>query len=262
MLKKFKEMKKVGLFSILTLLIFTLLSCSKGEKKIEKKFSNGEPEIVAYYKQNKKVYEEHFYENGKLRSEGDFNGKVRSGQWTFYFDDGKVFAKADFSKKKEGESWQIYKHEGDKLIGKSDKITAMSFSPEGTLVDITIKDPKDNKKEIYYRFFNSFKLRMQITLVGNMYQGQALSWHENGKINSEVFYVDGLEDSTYISYADNGQTMEKGQYKKGVKVGKWEHFNSEGKPLGVEIYDKDGTLLRETNTQGLRFSHRNNGKAE
>ena len=48
-------MKKVGLFSILTLLIFTLLSCSKGEKKIEKKFSNGEPEIVAYYKQNKKV---------------------------------------------------------------------------------------------------------------------------------------------------------------------------------------------------------------
>lgn len=255
-------MKKIRLYIIFVLSILVLFSCSKGEKRIIKKFANGEPELVAYYKEGKKVYQERYYENGKKRSEGDYNDSVRSGQWSFYFDSGKVFAKADFSKKKEGEKWRIYKDDGEELIGETDKITAMSFSPEGTLVDITIKNPEDNKKEIYYRFFNSFKLRMQVNLAGNMYQGQALSWHENGKLNSELYYKDGLEDSIYVSYADNGQTMERGEYKKGKKVGKWEHFNSEGKPLGIEIYDRDGTLLRETNTQGLRFSHRNNKKEE
>ena len=35
-----------------------------------------------------------------------------------------------------------------------------------------------------------------------------------------------------------------GQYNKGIKVGKWEYYLSDGSPSGIEIYDTDGTKLK------------------
>ncbi len=236
----------------LLVLVVCLLSCSKGEKKVLETFSDGSPKLVAYYKQGLKVYQERYYPNGKIRSKGAFNDSVATGEWSYYFDDGKLFAKADFTNKKEGEKWQIYGN-SEKIADKKDTILTMSFSPEGTLVDITIKK---NSREIYYRFYESFRPMMRYYLIGNIFQGQAISWHENGKINSEAYYVDGMRDSVYNVYADDGQVMTRGHYKKDVKVGKWEFFNSEGKPVGVEIYDNNGLLLKETNNMGLRFSHK------
>ncbi|MDO5760066.1 MAG: hypothetical protein Q4Q06_03475 [Bacteroidota bacterium] len=248
-------MKSLKLIVLSFVLLSLFVSCSKGEKKVLKTYSDGKPELVAYYKQGKKVYQERYYQNGKIRSKGPFNDTIATGEWKFYFDDGKMFAQADFTKLRSGEQWQIYNN-SEKIVDKTDSILTMSFSPEGTLVDISVKKDKNSNAAVYYRFFNSFRPMIRYNLVGNVFQGQALSWYENGNINSEAFYVDGMRDSTYVVYAENGQVMTRGKYKKDVKVGKWEFFNSEGKPLGVEIYDLDGTLLKESNTMGLKFSHR------
>ncbi|MBR1769489.1 MAG: hypothetical protein IJ748_03435 [Bacteroidales bacterium] len=241
-------MKKLFFCVFIAIFSVFLLSCSKGDKKIVSKYSDGTPQLVDYYKGGKRVFQERYYSDGKLRSKGPYADSVRTGEWKFFFDNGKIFAKADFSDKREGRMWQVYKESGEQLIDKTDKIISMSFSPEETLVDVTLQR---GGKEVFYRFFESFRLMVEQNLVGNVPQGRSLTWYENGKLNSEAYYRDGFEDSVHITYAETGQKMMIGHYKNGVKVGKWEFFNSEGKPMGTEIYDSDGKILKENENSGL-----------
>lgn len=247
-------MKSLKCIALLLGVVCLFACCSKGDKKILEAYPDGKPKVVAYYKEGKKIYQERYYPNGEIRSKGAFNDSIATGEWKFFFDNGKLFAKTDFSNKKEGENWQIYSP-SEQIINKTDSILAMSFSPEGTLVDINIKR---GNSEIYYRFFDSFHPMIRYNLVGNVFQGQAISWFENGKINSEAYYVDGMRDSTYVVYAENGQVTTRGKYNKDVKVGKWEFFNSKGEPVGIEIYDNNGLLLKESNNMGLKFVRKSN----
>ncbi|MBQ7985231.1 MAG: hypothetical protein IJ250_06310 [Bacteroidales bacterium] len=244
-------LKKVILI-ILTAAVFG--ACSKGEKRIVAKYDNGNPYIACFYKKQGgkeiRTYQEHYYPDGKIRAKGKCEGEKRKGVWKFYYQDGSEFARVDFSERKEGTSWQVRYDKDSLLVKKTDVLTSVAFSNEGTPVSLRIE--KDGQ-EIFYRFFNSFKLMERITIKGNVPQGEALSWYENGNINSVHYYVDGLQDSLYTVYSESGQKLLSGKYSKGVKVGKWEYFSSEGKPLGVEYYDSDGTILKERERPGLTY---------
>ncbi|MBQ9253360.1 MAG: hypothetical protein IJ180_01140 [Bacteroidales bacterium] len=245
-----KKAKQLTIIVIMILSTVFLSSCSKGEKRIVSKFSNDKPAIVHYIKNGKKVFEERFYPNGQMRSEGKWDGKNRTGVWKYYFDDGVVFAKVDFTDMKDGKDWQIWQGKNNKLVDKNDVINSMAFSNEGTLVTINIKK---GDGEVFYRFFNSFKLMERVYLKGNIPQGESMTWWENGNINSEAFYKDGMQDSTYTVYAENGQKIILGHYTKGVKTGKWEYFAQNGQPQGIEIYDMDGTKLKDDKNDGLIY---------
>ncbi len=246
------RLKKILFLCGISLICF---SCSKGDKKIVATYDDGKPFIVQYVKTKDgkeiKTYEEHYYENGHLRLEGKLENDRRSGVWKFYFDDGNLFAQADFSNTKEGKQWEIHYDKDSLLVKKTDQLLSIALSNEGTPVSLRIKR---DKSEIFYRFFNSFKPMERVSLKGNIPQGEAMSWYENGNINSIHYYVDGMQDSTYVVYAESGSKIVSGQFKKGVKVGKWEYFSSEGRPLGYDIFDVDGTKLIKEDNQGLKYS--------
>ncbi len=246
------KLKKILFLCGITLICF---ACSKGERKVVAKYDDGKPFIVEYVKnkdgKETRTYEEHYYQNGKKRLEGKIENNLRSGIWKFYYEDGNLFAKADFSNSKEGKQWEIYAEKDSLLVKKTDKLLSIALSNEGTPVSIRLKR---DKIEIFYRFFNSFKPMERVFLKGNIPQGEAMSWYENGSINSIHYYVDGMQDSIYTVYAENGQKIINGQFKKGTKVGKWEYFSSEGRPLGYDIYDMDGTKLSKVDNQGLKYS--------
>lgn len=237
-------MKKITKILTLIMLVLICFSCSKGKKVIIGRFDNGKPSIIYYMKtingKETKVYEEKYYPNDQLRSEGKCMGEKRLGVWKFYFDNGDLFAKADFSNSRDGSNWEIWKNKKERLVNQKDSIISLALSNEGTPVSIKVKQ---NGQEIFYRFFNSFKLMERWYLKGNIPQGEAMSWFEDGEINSIHYYKDGLQDSTYVVYSDSGQKIISGQYHKGLKVGKWEYFNSNGQPSGIEIYDVDGKQL-------------------
>ncbi len=229
-------------------------SCSKGEKKVVASYDNGKPFIVEYYKKHKgkdtKTYELHYYSNGKIRLEGKFKNNKKSGVWKYYFEDGTLFAQTDYTQMQEGSLWQVYLNKDSLLVDKNDKLLAIAFSDEQTPVSIRVKR---NEGEVFLRFFNSFKLMERVNLKGNIPHGQAMSWFEDGNLNSIHFYYDGHQDSTYVVYAQNGQRILSGQYNKGIKIGKWEYYNENGKPLGYEIYDTDGNKLSSIDNQGLKY---------
>lgn len=251
-------MKKIFKYTVLFCIIAVFACCSEGEKNIVASYEDGQPFIVTYSKKINgvptEVYQKNYYQNGNLRAEGKRNGKNRDGKWSFYKENGQLFADADFSGKQEGENWHVYFDKDSVLINPSDKIITVAISSEGTPVSFKIQR---SKNEIFYRFFNSFNIMERVHMSGNILQGQSISWFENGNINSVHYYKDGLQDSTYTVYAENGQKIISGQYSRSVKVGKWEFFSSSGQPLGTEIYDENGVKLVSRDNQGLQyFTHK------
>lgn len=229
---------------ILGLLVFLVSSCTK--KEVIEKYEDDSPKLVYVFKERKgskvKVKEIHYYNDKKIRTEGNFdNDGNKTGKWSFYFSTGDIFATADFTNSERGFDWEVYDINKNEIVSKNDKLIALHFAEDKGLCDIKVK--KDNG-EIFYRFFEDFTICQKVNTVGNIPQGESMSWYENGQVNSIHYYKDGMQDSIYQVFTKDGGVLIKGQYNMGVKVGKWEYYLSDGTPQGIEIYDIDGTLLK------------------
>ena len=225
-------------------IFFLLLSCTKEE--IVEKYDNGEAKLVHYYKEENgkkiKVKEIRYYDNKQKRSEGEFDKEGNKiGEWTFYFSTGNKFATADFTGSETGKGWIVYDNKGKEIVSSQDKILSLHFAEDNGLCDI---QARKSKGEVFYKFFEDFSICQKVNTIGNIPQGESMSWYENGQINSIHYYKDGMQDSIYQVFTKEGGTLIKGQYKMGKKIGKWEYYLSDGTPQGIEIYDVDGTLLK------------------
>lgn len=229
----------------LAIVIFALAFCGCTQDKVVEKYEDGSPKVVQILKKKdgslQQTGEKRLYQNGKERMSGKISNGNRTGVWKFYFDDGKLFAKADFTDNQQGKNWEVYDHEGKQLVSKSDKIAELHFAQDGGLCDIRVKQ---GDKELLYRFFESFRVCVTSQMKGNIPNGETIAWFENGKMNSYYYYRDGIQDSIYRVYTEEGGLLVSGQYNKGIKVGKWEYFLSDGSSAGIEIYDTDGTKLK------------------
>jgi len=242
----------------LFLMIIIFFSCSKGNKEIISYYENGNPKLVYYTKTEKeikkKVSEQMFYENGKIKYEGKFGeNNQKTGKWYYYFEDGTKFAECDFTKSKSGFGWEVYKTDKTKLVGSKDKVNEVTFYTNGGLAKIRISNETQEKE---YKFFPSFNLMEDRTLKNNILNGQTLSFFDNGKINSKNYFKNGVQDSIYILYYENGSTQIKGNYKIGNKVGKWEYFKQDGSTDGDETYKEDGSIIKTRDT-GLKYYDKN-----
>ncbi len=223
-----------------------IMSCGSDETQIAEKYESGKPKLIHTYEARNHESavlkgEERLYENGKTRHKGGGCAEARTGVWKFYFENGEKFAQADFTNSQRGEQWRVFDSAGNALVTPKDKVLDLHFAADGGLCDITVRK---GDKEIFYKFFESFKINIISHRQGNIPNGETTSWFENGTLNSYYYYKDGIQDSIYRLYSENGVLMCQGQYKNGAKVGKWEYFSSVGQPLGVEIYDADGTILK------------------
>ncbi len=240
-------MKKQSVIKLTILpILICLMSCGGKEEQWVEQYENGKPKLIYIYEVRNReslvqTGEERLYENGKTRHKGGGNADTRTGVWNFYFENGEKFAQADFTNSQMGEKWRVFDSSGNALVTPKDKVLDLHFAADGGLCDITVRK---GDKEIFYKFFESFKINIISHRKGNIPNGETTSWFENGKLNSYYYYKDGIQDSIYKVYTENGSLLCSGQYSKGVKVGKWEYFLSNGTPAGIEIYDIDGTLLK------------------
>jgi antitoxin component YwqK of YwqJK toxin-antitoxin module len=224
--------------------LFLIVSCAKEE--IIEKYDNGEAKLVYFFKEENgkkiKVKEIRYYENKQKRLEGKFDKEGnKTGTWNFYFSTGKKFATADFTGTETGKGWEVFDNKGNQIVLQEDRLLSLHFAEDNGLCDIKVKKANG---EIFYRFFEDFTINQRINTIGNIQQGESMSWYENGQVNSIHYYKDGMQDSIYQVFTQEGGTLIKGQYKMGKKIGKWEYYLSDGTSQGIEIYDVDGTLLK------------------
>lgn len=106
-------MKRVLLFLTMVLL---LGSCAKQlTKKVEERFSNGQPQIMRYYDKNDEcVKETEYYETGQVKMEGPMKNGKMEGEWTAYFIDGRVQSHGFFKDGERTGAAQVFYANGNK----------------------------------------------------------------------------------------------------------------------------------------------------
>ena len=244
---------------VIILTIFMTSSCINGEKEVISHYENGNPKLVYYIKKDKgskyKVGEKMYYENGKLKYEGNFENNERTGKWIYYFENGNKFSQCDYTNNKSGKDQEVYKIDKTQIVSKNDKVEEVTFYPDGSLAAIKIKYDKFEKE---YKFFPSFKLMEERMTKGNLLNGESLSFFENGNVNSVNYFKDGMQDSIYVLYYENGSILVKGNYKMDEKIGKWEYFKEDGAADGEEVFSDDGSIIKSRNTGMKLFDKEGN----
>lgn len=94
-------MRSLGFFLFFSVIVFALISCGgdKSVRVVEKTYPDGKDNIVVYYsndKNHKKIKEEVFYQDGKLKSEGGFKDEKRNGVWRVWYQNGNIWSEGEF----------------------------------------------------------------------------------------------------------------------------------------------------------------------
>jgi antitoxin component YwqK of YwqJK toxin-antitoxin module len=163
-----------------------------------------------------------YYANGTKRSEGillgvekealapDFDKQpkeiqlqrsangYKDGKWTFWHENGKVSAEQYYNKGEMTGVWKSWTQDG----------------AQGSEID-----------------FN---------------KGTAVYWYANGKKSSEGKIIKGMQhDGAWTGWYENGNINYEGNYKQGLKEGTWTWYNNKGVKIQEEIY-KNGLLISST----------------
>lgn len=135
-------MKPLLFVSSILLLLF---SCGdKIIEKVEETYPNNQPKTTSFYKmvdeKEIKVQEKEFYENGKVKMEGEFKDGKRTGIWKAYFEDGTLWSEGEFiNGERNGKGLNYYPNGKLRMEGdyKNDKQTGhwKFYNEEGILIE-------------------------------------------------------------------------------------------------------------------------------
>ena len=125
------------------------------------------------------------------------------------------------------------------------------------LLNIPFTGDGESKEKIEY--WDNGKILSQIHYLDGKRDGSCRYWYKTGQLMSEGFYKNGKMTGNWTSYHENGQLESHGIYKyteSGAysrKMGVWKYYSYNGQlesesiiKDGVEelrFYDKDGRLL-------------------
>lgn len=183
-----------------------------------------------------------YYDNGRLRAEGNYDNNVRVGKWIYYYENGKVEQTGfyDNSGQFSGE-WKWFFPNGNIRIAEK------YF--EGELEGDYIEYDKNNNVMVQGEYVNGNKEGDWITNVnGYIEQGTYLDNVKDGlwkyyyvadTIYFEGRFIDGNADGRHTWYYRNGNISKTGDYTMSLKQGYWKYYDETGK-LILKIKFEDG----------------------
>ena len=209
------------------------------------------------------LYEE-YYEDGTLKTKGNYFRGKKTGEWNKYFNNLKTGVKNYIPKEK------TYTKKVELNKGNLQDIVINKESGE-VVSGILISDDKySNKGPIYFTYQKIVKgikngefkeYRDTLLVEDGLYKDNILilsnRYYENGKIESTTRFIENtefpgisLKHGLFTEYHNNGELKLEGNYFKGKKRGKWygnsryrENYNDKGLLDGkYTYYNVDGTL--------------------
>lgn len=89
-------------------------------------------------------------------------------------------------------------------------------------------------------YFGDGKLHRRIDFLNGKEHGPTMSWYQNGKVESEGRYTDGLSDSLWTWYDRDGNKRVQVTFDLGKKVGVEMQWYPNGQEKFLTSYSKDG----------------------
>jgi len=187
-----------------------------------KVYSTGVTAYIVHFKDNKPIGElKRFHENGKLSSllnydengehatamfyddkenkisEGNYNGKLKNGKWTYYFNNNKI---------KEEEYINDTLH-GDQII----------YYKNGQIYD---KKKFENGVQVgvWEKFYKNGKPHLKSFLKNGKMDGPVIRYYKSGLTEVKGQYKNDLKEGTWVFYSKDGKSKDTIVYKNGKDI--------------------------------------------
>lgn len=184
----------------------------------------------------------HYYDNGRLRSEGKYVNDKPIGLWKYYYENGVLEQTGHYDKSGlYTDIWKWYYKDG------SPRVIEQYFEGEREGDYVEYSDNGDimmqgeyvngNKEGDWKTDVNGFI--EEGTYLENVKDGEWKYYYAKDTLYFTGRFIDGNPDGEHIWYYRNGTIKTIGNYIMGLKDGIWKYFDPNGK-LILKIRYKDG----------------------
>jgi len=252
---------------------------SNGKPKIVATYKNGVPEGVRReYNEKGKIEKSYIFHNGKMVAEGIFtDAGLHEGTWKEYYEDGSLKSEGDYENDKKTGLWKYYYPNGQiEETGTYDKTGPegkwLWYYPSGKLLrELTYYQGKKDGNIMEYDEYNNLILQGEyiedkregtwIYQVGDAKQQTQYSddlkngwdriYSKDGALFYEGKFIDGNPNGEHKWFWPNGKLKKQGRYVMGIKTGEWKTFDETGEPSLVITYQNG----KEIKYDGINISN-------
>ncbi len=239
--QKFTNFKK-----LLTICLILAVSFAVKAQEQKEYYDNGQLKTIGNFTDQKQVGEwKYYHENGKLSQIGKFiNGKT-NGEWKFYHENGQLKQIANYIDGKGNGEWKNYQENGQlSQIGNYiDNISTGEwkfYNENGELIgkklyDVNGKEIAQERKEYY----NNGQLKSVGNYTDGKGSGELKFYHENGQLKSVGNFTNGKGSGEWKFYRENGKLESNRNYIDGKLNGEEKMYSENGNLQQVRNYKDD-----------------------
>lgn len=157
-----------------------------------------------------------YYSNGQKRQEGYFKYSRQDSLYTEWFETGGKKVEGEYNEDQAVNFWKYYYRDG------------------------RLKSVEETRSHENYlwEFYLPDSTHTQIVIEG---KGEMVTYYTTGKVKEWYNYKDGLKEGPFEEYSIYGHSALKGEFRSGLKHGKWEFAYYTGDKEKISHY-KDGLL--------------------
>lgn len=194
-----------------------------------------------------------YFENGIVKSSGNFTNNLENGTWQFFFNNGKKEQSGIYKNGKFSGNWQWYypngniKREEEYFEGREEG-SSVEYDTVGNVIVKGSYFDGLKEGEWYYQAGDFSEIGKY---VGDLKDGKWKAFYANGKLAYEGNYIQGNPDGEHIYYYNNGKIKEIAYYVMGIAEKNWRKYDENGNLL-ITISYKDNKEYR-INGQKIDF---------
>lgn len=170
-------------------------------------FEDGELKSEGNFKNNRQVGEWKFFFNGSVPEQiGNFSNGYFDGEWKWFHKNGKPLRVEEYVRGKREGKFLEFNEVGDTV--------SVGYYVEGEMDGDWMIRVGDNiemgkyvvglKEGIWKEFYKSGILKSEGTYIQGNPDGKFLIYYENGKLKEEQFYVNGFKEKTWRKFNELG----------------------------------------------------------
>ena len=170
-------------------------------------YDNGELKSEGNYENNRQVGEwKYFFKGGNPEQIGNFNKGVLQGKWQWFYLDGKTLREENFDRGKREGLYIEFSHEGDTLtkgLYIEGEMNGLWKTKYGDIFEVG-SYVNDLKNGLWKTFYSNGSLYYQGNYIQGNPDGKHIYYYDDGKVQEEQFYANGIKEKNWYKFTHEG----------------------------------------------------------
>ena len=182
-----------------------------------------------------------YFENGSIKSEGQFVNNKSTGIWKYYYQNGRLRMQGQVGNGKNIGQWDYYYENGSMKMsgkleqGKKDGYWIYYFKNNTIESEGNYHSGVKTGTWKYYHEAGVLKAMEEFAGDGSYYE----ELYETGSIKSDGKITSGKKVDEWVFYYEDGTVKAKGNFVAGKKSGSWKYYNNTGRIEAEGLYEQD-----------------------